>query len=75
MCPIRWRLSGLGCFDDPSRLNTIGTYHHLLNAAVINRSHALQVRIKATLGQIMGVAHVIPHKWFFTTDLTYFSHG
>ena len=55
-------------------LNAVGADDHLLYFAVINGSDPLQVWVKATFGNIMGVTHMAPDHWFFSAYFTHFRH-
>jgi hypothetical protein len=37
--------------------------------------HALQIRVPAAIGEVVGVADIVAVAWPFTTDVTAFSHG
>lgn len=64
------KIFGLGGFDDPTRLDTVGTNDHFLGFALVQRANTLQVRIKSSLGKIMCMAHIVTHHRFFPTYFT-----
>jgi hypothetical protein len=61
---------GLGCFDHPSRFDTIGANDHFLGFAFVHCADILQIWIKSSLGNIVGMAHIVTHHWLFPTYFT-----
>jgi hypothetical protein len=64
----------LGCFDNVAGFNATGANHHFFDSAVGHIAHALQIGIKSALGQIVCMADIVAHHWFFATYFTYFRH-
>jgi hypothetical protein len=52
--------------------DTAGAYDHAFGLAFVKRPNRLQVGIKASLVNVMGMADVIAHHRFFPADLTFF---
>ena len=60
----------LGCFDHPTRFDTIGANDHFLGSALVQRADILQIWIKSSLGNIVGMAYIVTHHWLFSTYFT-----
>ena len=70
-----YEMSGLGCFDNPTRFDTVGTNDHFFGFALVQCADILQIRIESSLGNIMGMADIVAHHRFFATYFTYSGHG
>ena len=64
----------LGRLDHPSGLDAIGAHHQFLRATVAQSSDALQIGIESAFIHVVGVADIVAHHWFFSTNFTYFGH-
>jgi hypothetical protein len=65
----------LGGFNHIARFNALGADHHSLHLPVcLQRADTLQIGVETTLGDIMGMADVAAHHWFFATYCTHLGH-
>jgi hypothetical protein len=64
-----------GGLDHRSGPDAAGADCYFLNPAVLEDPDALQVGIKATLGQVVGVADMVSDLGPLATDFADFGHG
>lgn len=63
-----------GCFNDPARADAAGADANFLDGAILVCAHTLKVRIEATFGHVVGMAHIIADDGFFSAYFTFFRH-
>lgn len=57
-------------FHHPAGFDASGAGRDVLDAAIGNGAHTLNIGFKAPFGHFMGMADVIAHHWFFSTNIT-----
>jgi hypothetical protein len=63
-----------GGLNDPPPLDAGCAHHNFFGTALEHGPNALQIRVEAAFGNVMGMADMIAHHWSFSTYCTSFSH-
>ena len=58
-----------------TNFDALGADAHRLGAAIHVRPDALEVREPPALGEVVGVAHVVPYARLLPADIAFLGHG
>ena len=67
-------MTGSGRLDHEPGFNAAGADHHAFGLTVVKRTDRLQVRVEAPFIDIVRMADMAAHHWFFAANFTLLGH-